>query len=79
MPNVPNWPAIGQNDIDMNITVTGAFTVGYWTHSLQSGSLSIPRIPSARSSRGERRRDALLEDRRGCKLVAGHRRLTPAA
>jgi hypothetical protein len=28
--NIPNWPAIGQNDVDLNIWVPGAFTVGSW-------------------------------------------------
>lgn len=28
--NVPNWPTIGQNDVDLNTAVTGPFTVGYW-------------------------------------------------
>jgi hypothetical protein len=28
--NIPNWPAIGQNDVDLNIWVHGPFTIGYW-------------------------------------------------
>jgi hypothetical protein len=28
--DVAIWPAIGQYDIDLNIAVTGPFTVGYW-------------------------------------------------
>jgi hypothetical protein len=29
-PNVPNWPAAAQNDVDLNVAVTGPFTVGFW-------------------------------------------------
>jgi hypothetical protein len=28
--NVPLWPGIGQNDVELNIWVHGPFTVGYW-------------------------------------------------
>jgi hypothetical protein len=28
---VPGWPTVGQNDIDMNLDVSGAFTVGFWS------------------------------------------------
>jgi hypothetical protein len=28
--NVALWPQVGQNDVDLNIAVTGPFTVGYW-------------------------------------------------
>jgi hypothetical protein len=28
--NIPYWPSVGQNDVEMNIPVTGPFTVGYW-------------------------------------------------
>ena len=28
--NVPHWPSLGQNDVDMNIPVTDSFTIGYW-------------------------------------------------
>jgi hypothetical protein len=28
--NVPNWPTVGRNDVDMNISVDGPFTIGYW-------------------------------------------------
>ena len=29
--NIPNWPAVGRNDVDMNVSVSGPFTIGYWT------------------------------------------------
>jgi hypothetical protein len=28
--NVPYWPSVGQNDVEMEISVAGAFTVGCW-------------------------------------------------
>jgi hypothetical protein len=28
--NVPNWPTCAENDITMNVAVTGEFTVGLW-------------------------------------------------
>jgi hypothetical protein len=28
--NIPYWPSVGQNDIDMNFSVNGPFVVGYW-------------------------------------------------
>jgi hypothetical protein len=28
--NLPLWPGVGQNDVDMNVAVSGPFTVGYW-------------------------------------------------
>ncbi len=27
---VPHWPEIGQKDFDVNLAVTGPFTIGYW-------------------------------------------------
>jgi hypothetical protein len=27
---IPNWPSVAQNDVEMNVLVSGAFTVGYW-------------------------------------------------
>jgi len=27
---IPYWPTVGQNDIDVNVAVGGPFTVGYW-------------------------------------------------
>jgi hypothetical protein len=30
MPTIPFWPVVGQNDVDLNIAVTGPFTIGYW-------------------------------------------------
>jgi hypothetical protein len=35
--NIPCWPSIGQNDVEMNIPVTGPFTVGYWPNWPWSG------------------------------------------
>jgi hypothetical protein len=29
-PNIPNWPSVGQNDVDLDVAVGGPFTVGYW-------------------------------------------------
>jgi hypothetical protein len=28
--NVPVWPNVGQNDVEMNVHQSGPFTVGYW-------------------------------------------------
>jgi hypothetical protein len=28
--NMPMWPTVGQNDVDMNVPFAGGFTVGYW-------------------------------------------------
>jgi hypothetical protein len=28
--NIPLWPEVGQNDVDLNISVEGEFTIGYW-------------------------------------------------
>jgi hypothetical protein len=28
--NLPLWPGVGQNDVDMSVAATGPFTVGYW-------------------------------------------------
>jgi hypothetical protein len=28
--NVPDWPAIGENDVTLTVDVSGAFTIGYW-------------------------------------------------
>jgi len=28
--NSPYWPAVGRNDIDMGVSVSGPFTIGYW-------------------------------------------------
>jgi hypothetical protein len=30
MTNIPNWPAVGQNDVEMGVPVTAPFTMGYW-------------------------------------------------
>jgi hypothetical protein len=32
-PGIPNWPTVRQFDVDLNISVTGPFTVGYWPES----------------------------------------------
>jgi hypothetical protein len=28
--NVPHWPEVGQNDVPLQVPVSGAFTIGYW-------------------------------------------------
>jgi hypothetical protein len=28
--NIPYWPSVGQNDVDLGFAVTGPFTIGYW-------------------------------------------------
>jgi hypothetical protein len=30
MTNIPWWPAVGQNDVEMDVLVTAPFTMGYW-------------------------------------------------
>jgi hypothetical protein len=36
--NVPYWPSVGRNDVDMNVAVDGAFTIGFWPDAPGGGA-----------------------------------------
>ena len=40
-PNIPMWPAVGQNDFEINLSVSGPFTAGFWSNNPLSDCIFV--------------------------------------